>query len=153
MKSGPLLCWDIYMEGYRRRMKSAQTFAEVNDWAQKHQWRTDWDLQDLILNKQRVVVVTDVEQVIRYASPNMPAMNGYQPKEVLGKKPKMFQGPNTCPHTRNEIREAIIRRIPFKGAIINYRKNGTPYNCLVEEYPVWNRDGALVHFIAFEKIA
>lgn len=153
MKSGPLMCWDIYMEGYRRRSQSAQTFTEVKMLAEKLAWRTDWDLQDLLLRKQRIVVVTDVEQVIRYASPNMLSMNGYQPKEVVGKKPKMFQGPATCPNTRNEIKEAIVRRIPFKGELVNYRKNGTTYNCLVEEYPVWDRRGDLVNFIAFEKIA
>jgi hypothetical protein len=65
----------------------------------------------------------------------------------------MFQGKDTDPETRKEIREAIIRRIPFKGSIVNYRKDGSPYDCLVDEYPVWNKSGVLVNFVAFEKIA
>jgi hypothetical protein len=65
----------------------------------------------------------------------------------------MFQGRDSSPQTRQEIREAIIKRMPFKGSIINYCKNGSPYNCLVEEYPVWNKTGELVNFVAFEKIA
>jgi PAS domain S-box-containing protein len=121
--------------------------------AEHHHWRVDWNLEKLLLAEERVALVTDLAQVIKFATPNMIAMNGYAAEEVLGKQPKMFQGSNTDPETRREIREAIIRRIPFKGNILNYRKDGSPYQCLVEEYPVWNRCGTLVHFVAFEKIA
>lgn len=123
-----------------------QTFASVHD------WQMDWDLYKFLLAEERVAVVTDLAQVIRFATPNMISMNGYTAEEVIGKQPRMFQGKDTDPETKKEIREAIIRRIPFKGSIVNYCKDGSPYNCLVEEYPVWNKSGELVHFVAFEKI-
>ena len=106
-----------------------------------------------MLAEERVVIVTDTAQIIRFATPNMVGMNGYTAAEIIGKQPTMFQGRDTNPETRREIREAIIRRLPFKGNIINYCKDGSPYNCLVEEYPVWNKCGTLVHLVAFEKIA
>ena len=141
------------MESHFRRGQQAESLAGLQEFAQSHQWQIKWNLKKLLIAEQRVVLVTDPEQVIRFASANMIGMNGYMPEEIIGKKPKMFQGPATDPETRNDIREAIVRCIPYKGTIINYRKDGTPYNCLVEEYPVWNTAGKLVHFIAFEKIA
>ena len=134
-------------------MQQAESFTQLHQFAANHSWQIQWDLSKFIVAEQRVVIVTDPAQIIRFASDNMQAMNGYTAEEVIGKQPKIFQGKETDPLTRNEIREAIIRRIPFKGEIINYRKNGSPYNCLVEEYPVWDKSGKLVHFIAFEKIA
>jgi PAS domain S-box-containing protein len=121
--------------------------------AQQQDWKMEWDLEKQLLVQQKVILVTDVAQTIRYASDNLAAMNGYTPNEVIGKSPKMFQGADTPANTRKEIREAIIRRIPFRGSIVNYRKDGTPYDCLVEEYPVWSTAGELVNFIAFEKVA
>lgn len=152
-KAGPLMCWDIFMESHFRRMQQAEGLCQLQGFAAANHWRIDWDLPKLLLNEERIVLVTDPAQVIRFATPNMLEMNGYTADEVIGRQPRLFQGKDTDPETRRQIREAIIRRLPFKGSIVNYRKDGTPYNCLVEEYPVWNKGGNLVHFIAFEKIA
>jgi PAS domain S-box-containing protein len=152
-KAGPLLCWDFFMESHFRRMQNADGLGQLMTFAEQHEWRIDWDLKKLLITEDRVVLVTDLAQVIRFATPNMIAMNGYKAEEIIGRQPKMFQGKDTDPETRKQIREAIIRRIPFKGSIINYCKDGRPYHCLVEEYPVWNKCGTLVHFVAFEKIA
>jgi PAS domain S-box-containing protein len=151
--SGPLMCWDLFMESHFRRLQQAEGLTGLRAFAQEHQWRIDWDLRKLLIVEERIALVTDTAQVIRFATPNMITMNGYAIEDVLGKEPKMFQGKDTDPETRRDIREAIIRRIPFKGSLVNYRKDGTPYHCLVEEYPVWNKSGALVNFVAFEKIA
>lgn len=151
--AGPLLCWDFFMESHFRRLQQADGLSQLQKFAHRNQWRIDWNLKKLLLSEDRIALVTDLAQVIQFATPNMVIMNGYTAAEVVGKRPKMFQGKDTCPETRKEIREALVRRIPFKGSIVNYCKDGSPYNCLVEEYPVWNREGSLVHFIAFEKIA
>lgn len=151
--AGPLMCWDFFMESHHHRMQQADSLCQLLLFAKEHDWRLDWNVKKLLLNDERVALVTDLAQVICFATPNMIAMNGYRADEVIGKQPKMFQGKDTCPETRNEIRQAIIKRIPFKGVLTNYRKDGTPYHCLVEEYPVWNNSGELVQFVAFEKIA
>lgn len=147
------MCWDFFMASHNRRLLQMESLQEVKTFARQQQWRIDWNLEQLVVGEQRVVLVTDTAQVIQFATPNLITMNGYSPEEVIGRQPKMFQGKDTEPEVKEQIREAIIRRIPFKGSILNYRKDGTPYQCFVEEYPVWNRSGELVHFVAFEKIA
>lgn len=147
------MCWDFFMDSYNRRTQLADGLCRLQAFAREADWRMDWDLNRLLLAEQRIALVTDTAQVIRFATPNLEDMNGYRPNEVIGQQPKIFQGKDTCPETRQRIREAVVRCLPFSGSLLNYRKDGTPYTCLVEEYPVWNRSGALVHFIAFEKIA
>lgn len=147
------MCWDLFMEGHFHRLQQVESLRLIRLFARTNEWRVDWDLKQLLLSEKRVVLVTNLAQVIQFATPNMKAMNGYTAEEVIGKQPKIFQGKDTNPETRKEIREAIVRCIPFRGSIINYHKDGSPYNCLVDEYPVWNKGGRLVHFVAFEKIA
>jgi PAS domain S-box-containing protein len=141
------------MDSHYHRLQQADSLCKLQEFAGRHHWRMDWDLKKLLLAEERIALVTDLAQVIQFATPNLVEMNGYKPEEVIGKSPKMFQGKNTDPEIRKQIREAIIRRLPFKGNILNYRKDGSPYHCSVEEYPVWNKGGELVHFVAFEKIA
>lgn len=78
-------------------------------------------------------------------------MNGYLPKEVLGKTPKLFQGPATEPGSRELIRTAIAAIQPFTCTILNYRKDGSLYNCSIEGFPVVNESGKLVHYVAIEE--
>lgn len=146
------MCWDFFMESHFRRLQQAEGLTQLQAFADEHHWRVDWDLRKLLIAEGKVALVTDTAQIIRFATPNMITMNGYRAEEVIGKQPKMFQGKDTDPETRKQIREAIIHRNPFKGILVNYRKDGTPYTCLVEEYPVWNKRSVLVNFIAFEKI-
>lgn len=153
MASPPLLCWDIYIEGYHRKMRMLDSFQQLNNFSKRNAWKVEWDIEKHLLVEQKVILVTDLSVLIRFASQNINEMNGYEAAEVIGKSPKIFQGKNSSIQTQSEIREAIIKRIPFSGAIINYRKDGTPYNCMLEEYPVWNKKGHLVNFIAFEKVA
>ncbi|WP_228526582.1 MULTISPECIES: PAS domain-containing protein [unclassified Flavobacterium] len=78
-------------------------------------------------------------------------MTGYRESEVLGKTPKMFQGPATCKTALKEIREAIELKIPFEKIIQNYKKDGRIYKCNIRGVPVFNLKGELSHFVAFEK--
>ena len=80
-------------------------------------------------------------------------MNGYVEAEVLGKRPKMFQGEATNQITSNEIRRAISDQQPFEKTVMNYKKNGDVYACLIKGFPVFNSKGQLSHYIAFEKAA
>jgi PAS domain S-box-containing protein len=111
----------------------------------------DWDLSSSL--KEQVVIVTDVKLNIIFASHNIKKMNGYAEAEVLGKSPKMFQGKVTNNTTSNEIRKAIINEEAFEKTVLNYKKNGDVYVCLIKGYPVFNSKGQLSHYIAFEKAA
>nr|WP_315175028.1 PAS domain-containing protein [uncultured Flavobacterium sp.] len=100
---------------------------------------------------EEVVVVTDTNLKIVFASNNLSKMNGYTEKEVIGNSPKMFHGPKTNAVTSRHIRNKINQKLPFESEVINYKKNGKTYDCLIRSYPIFNKKGALTHFVAFEK--
>ncbi|OOV28826.1 hypothetical protein BXU11_02465 [Flavobacterium sp. LM5] len=106
-------------------------------------------LRDSLL--EDVVILTNDKLEIVFASNNLLKMNGYTEKEVLGNSPKMFHGAKTNMKTSREIREKINNCLPFESKVINYKKNGKTYDCLIKSYPIFDAKGKLTHFIALEK--
>lgn len=148
--SVPILSWDFHYERVNE-LKSA-----FSDLKKVKQISTDFNWDDKKLDvqerlKEEVVVITDLELKIVFASTGIKKMTGYTENEVLGKTPKMFQGTDTSETTLNEIREAIKLQAPFEKTVRNYKKNGKIYDCRICGVPVFNLKGQLSHFIAFEK--
>jgi PAS domain S-box-containing protein len=149
--SHPLICWDIISEGISRRKDLSADITALNKVMADNKWHPPVSSLDAqIVWENKTVVVTDTKLQIIYASSNMFNMNGYRPEEVIGKHPSMFQGEATSESSRKKIRAAIQQCQPFECEIINYKKNGSLYNCWIEGYPVFNVAGELVNFIALE---
>ena len=151
IKAHPITSLDFYAQHFGKFCIGLQDIKKLGKMAKKGKWQNDHGFRREILDKSHVVVVTDVALNIVYASQNIYTMNGYRPNEIIGKKPKMFQGKDTCKDTTKEVSVAIEKQIPFEVVLTNYRKNGTPYNCWIKGFPVLNESGKLANFIAFEK--
>ena len=78
-------------------------------------------------------------------------MSQYRPEEIVGKNPKMFQGDLTSNSTLKIVSKAVRAKNPFEVTVVNYRKDGTTYNCKIQGEPVFDHNGKVVNFIAFEK--
>lgn len=152
IKTVPVLAWDFHHLYLDELKASFSDWNKLNSMASANKWKPlKWDLKDKL--DQEVVVVTDAALKIVFASHNIIKMNGYEEQEILGKTPKMFHGAATCLKTSNEIRLAIQLGQPFEKTVLNYKKNGEIYHCLIKGFPVFNIKGKLSHFIAFEKAA
>jgi PAS domain S-box-containing protein len=151
--SPPLLCWDIFMNSYRRKIVLLEDAKSIYDLSKKFKWKHNWDFRQKIVSENKIVIITTSTFEIVTASSNITEMNGYEVNEIIGKYPSMFQGIETRETSRQLIREAIKELRPFETNIINYHKRGNPYNCHIQGYPVFNIYNQLSHFIAFEDIA
>ncbi|MBF4492539.1 PAS domain-containing protein [Flavobacterium sp. JLP] len=150
--SVPIMAWDFHYE-YVNELKAV--FADLKK-VNKISSQFSWDEEDLKIEeriKAEVVVVTDLNLKIVFASNRIKSMTGYTEAEILGKTPRIFQGPTTCQTVLKEIREAIKSQVPFEKIIENYKKNGKPYSCKINGFPIYNLKGEVSHFIAFEQNA
>lgn len=140
----PLTCWEFYN---LPRAEHIEFNAIQANWSQKLNYNNTRKNSDL------VVLVTDANLKIQFASTNIIEMNGYNFEEVIGNSPKMFQGKETDAASRMNIRTAIANLEPFKEVILNYKKNGETYLCKIEAYPKFDKEGNFVNYIAFETAA
>ena len=152
MKAMPLVSWDIYSQYLLQTNVVLHDVHSLHQIADKNQWKSVWDFKES-LQDETVIVVTDAQLKIVFASKNIKKMNGYEAQEVIGNSPKMFQGAKTDLQVSNEIRKAILNKVPFEKNVINYCKDGSVYNCHIKGFPIFNHKGEVINFIAFEKIA
>lgn len=151
LKSLPLGCWDLFSSKFNTICKGLEEINTLKSLALAEKWDEPSFFEAEILGKNHIVVVTDTDLNIVHASNSIFDMNGYRPSEIIGKKPKMFQGEKTCKKTANEIRQAIKKQEPFEATVLNYRKDGSTYNCWIKGIPIKNAKGHVVNFVAFER--
>lgn len=146
----PILAWDFHYEYINELKALTDDLRKLDEISSQFTWdEKKLNIQERI--KEEVVVITDLEYKIVFASSGIKKMTGFKEEEILGKTPKMFQGPATSQKDLNEIREALQKKVPFVKTIENYRKNGKTYKCIIDATPVYNLKGEVSHFMAFEK--
>lgn len=116
-------------------------------------WNAKLDFLKQSQKEKKEIIITDKHFKIIFASRNFSKINGYLPKEIIGKSPSMFQGEGTSKATRARIKTALNNLKPFKEEILNYRKNGDSYWCEIEAYPMFSKKGEFLNYIALEKFA
>ena len=79
---------------------------------------------------------------ITWVSAGFERMTGYSSDEVVGRTPRMFQGPETDQRELDRIRSALKegRAVPDANTV-NYRKDGTPFHLEWSIAPVRGGDG------------
>ncbi|WP_367772997.1 PAS domain-containing protein [Flavobacterium sp. WC2421] len=153
IKTTPVSSWDFHCVMINDMKNSFIDFNMLEQIASMYKWNNPyWDIKNK-LSEEEVIIVTDAQLSIVFASQNITKMNGYTPDEVIGKSPSMFQGKKTSAFVSKQIRKAIQLKQPFEKKILNYKKNGDIYTCLINGYPIYNVSGEFSHFIAFEKAA
>ena len=147
----PILSWDFHYE-YLNELKAIFVdLKKVSKISNRFKWNDKkLQIKDRILDE--VILVTDANLKIVFASNGIKKMTGYTESEILGKTPKMFQGPKTSEIALKEIKMAIKSQIPFEKTIENYKKDGEIYKCKINSIPIFNLKGELSHFIAFESV-
>ena len=89
---------------------------------------------------------------IEYVNPAFEAMTGYTAEEVIGKTPRLLQGPETDRATLDAVRSHLERGQPLEATTtINYRKDGTPFWVEWNITPVRGEDGQIDHWVSVQR--
>ncbi|WP_162596256.1 PAS domain S-box protein [Methylobacterium sp. 17Sr1-1] len=102
------------------------------------------------------VIITDAQldrpgPHIEYVNPAFSRLTGYSADEVLGKTPRILQGPLTDRALLDRLRFDLETREAFQGSSINYRKDGTSYRLYWHITPLRNQAGELTHWVALQR--
>ena len=75
------------------------------------------------------ILITDTTAAAKiiYANNAFKALTGYAPSEVIGKTPRILQGPGTDRKVIARLGKALKKGGKFEGRAINYKKDGTPF--------------------------
>ena len=111
-------------------------------------------LDTAIENLGESVIITEMTAngpSMIYVNDALTRMSGYPPDAMIGRNPKMFQGPDSDGPELDRLRAAIAAQRSEKVRLLNYTRTKTPYWVELALSPVWNDDGDCTHFIAIQR--
>ncbi|WP_367897759.1 PAS domain S-box protein [Leptospira sp. WS58.C1] len=88
---------------------------------------------------------------IVYVNGAFERLTGYKREEVLGKTPRILQGPKTDRKVLDRIRKAISEAKPCFEEIVNYDKDGKEYWIEMDIFPIVNNQGIVTHLMGIER--
>ena len=86
-----------------------------------------------------------------YVNAAFEEMTGYARDEVLGRTPKIFQGPETSPDVLEGLHEALTEGLSWSGEAVNYRKDGTPFILEWNVAPVRDDAGTIAYWVSSQR--
>lgn len=88
---------------------------------------------------------------IAYANPAFERVTGYTLAEVLGRSPRLLQGPGTDPEAAARLVESVLARKPLRTELQHYTRSGKPYWVEIDIAPVPDASGRVTHMVSVER--
>lgn len=114
-------------------------------------------LESVVINANDAVLIAEAEPIdypgprILYANAAFTAMTGYSLEEILGKTPRILQGPKTDKAALAKIRAALKAWQSVRVEIINYAKDGSEFWVELNIAPVADQTGWYTHWISIQR--
>jgi PAS domain S-box-containing protein len=88
---------------------------------------------------------------IIYVNPAFTGMTGYNSEEILGKTPRIFQGPKTDRAVLDRLKHDLKTKQSFEGETVNYRKDGSEYFVEWRITALRDSSGQVTHWVAIQR--
>ncbi|WP_052334341.1 PAS domain S-box protein [Kamptonema formosum] len=114
-------------------------------------------LESAVVNANDAIVITEAEPVsepgprIIYVNDAFTRMTGHTRQDVLGKSPRLLQGPKSDRAALDKIRTALKQWQPVRVELINYRKDSSEFWVELSVVPVADSGGWHTHWVAVQR--
>ncbi|MBC7651776.1 MAG: PAS domain S-box protein, partial [Deinococcales bacterium] len=114
-------------------------------------------LESVIVNTTDAVLITDAQPFdepgpkIIYSNEAFTKMTGYTQADVIGKSPRILQGPNTNKADLKQLGQKLRKWENCELTTLNYKKNGEEIWIHMSITPVADKRGCYTHWIAIER--
>ena len=119
--------------------------------------KKDIPFEDIVELASDAILVTEAYPTtgegprIVYVNQAFSLLTGYKKSELIGKTPRILQGPDTSPETRAEIKHALESKTGINVQILNYSKTGDTYWLDINIVPLKNEFKEVTFFAAIER--
>jgi PAS domain S-box-containing protein len=121
-----------------------------------HRSRSEF-LHSALVTLNEMVLVTEAEPIggeghrIVMVSEALERFSGYRAEELIGKTPRIFQGPQTDRAVLERVRAALTRWERVQVELLNYRKDGSSCWVELDIAPIADEKGWYTHWIAVQR--
>ena len=113
--------------------------------------------KSVITNTSDAVLITEAEPFdlpgprILYVNEAFTKLTGYTSEEIIGKTPRILQGPLSSREELSLLKEAMKKWEPCEIEILNYKKNGEQFWSSISVMPIANDIGHYTHWISIQR--
>ena len=97
------------------------------------------------------VMITDARGTIEYVNPAFEAMTGFSRLEALGRTPRLLKSGTHPPAFWDEVWSTLRSGLPYRGVMVNRRKDGGLFWCAQTITPMKDAGGGVTHFVSVLK--
>ncbi len=114
-------------------------------------------LESVVTNTTDAVLITEAKPfdlpgpIILYVNEAFTKMTGYTAEEVIGKSPRILQGPKTDKNELKRIGKSLRKWETCEATLINYKKCGEEFWINFSMTPVADENGIFTHWISIDK--
>lgn len=112
-------------------------------------------LESAIKNDYDSIIITELSlekpgPKIVYVNDGFTKMTGYTRDEIIGKTPRILQGPKTDRAVLDKLKSSLQNGQSFFGQTVNYRKDGSEFLNQWDIHPLVGRDGTITHWVSYQ---
>ena len=97
------------------------------------------------------VLITDKEARIEYVNDAFLQTSGYTRAEVIGRNPRLLKSDKTPAEVYAQLWDALVKGEPWRGELVNRRKDGGEYIEQAQISPIRQPDGRITHYLAIKQ--
>ncbi|MDB6139832.1 MAG: domain S-box-containing protein, partial [Verrucomicrobiaceae bacterium] len=145
---------EVLRDATGRALRMTGTVQDITE--RKQAEETLQLLSSAVEQSKESILITDAQPDlpgprILFVNPAFTQMTGYTAQEVVGKTPRMLQGPRTDREVMKRLRHNLTHGETFEGDTVNYRKDGTEFHMEWQIAPIRNASGKVTHFVAIQR--
>ncbi|MEX0779860.1 MAG: PAS domain S-box protein [Balneolales bacterium] len=110
-------------------------------------------LEAAIRNDYDSIVITELDLEdprIVYVNDGFLKLSGYTREEVMGKTPRILQGPKTDRKVLDRLTSCLKEGKSFFGQTINYKKDGSEFVNQWDIHPLVDNQGEITHWVSYQ---
>ena len=114
----------------------------------------DWPVMTECMTESVLITDADLNEpgpYIIYVNPAFEKMTGWTKEEVIGKTPRILQGPGTDHEIFKNLIDKLHRGETWSGRTINYRKDGSEFYMQWSIVPIRNEAWEIHQYLAVQK--
>ena len=148
-------CWKVPL--FDAQGKPDYLVYFIENATQQQEYRLQLKLFKTVFELSKdMILITDCRlddpgPIILFSNQETEKLSGYSVDEVIGKTPRIFQGPETCKKSLNQLKKALSSGRTFRTELINYTKNGKPFWISLSVFPLRDKNGVITHFGSIQR--
>ncbi|MCV6590120.1 MAG: EAL domain-containing protein [Marinobacterium sp.] len=108
-------------------------------------------LSTIVEQSPSSILITDVKGCIEYINPAFELTSGYSLNEAVGQTPRLLRSGQTPATTYQQMWQTITRGEPWRGELLNRRKDGSLFWELASIAPIRDDDDVITHFVSINE--